>query len=75
MPATPCPGHSGCRCPYCTGLREYMAALTGADYGLPVTYIPIVPSQPEPALEAPVQLRPRVIRQPWDVRPARSRAA
>lgn len=72
--ATPCPGSTGCRCPYCHGLREFLLHETGHDYGLPATYQPWRPSEPEPALEAPVQLRPRVIRQPWDVRPARRAA-
>lgn len=72
MPATPCPGNPGCRCPYCTGLREYMVALTGNDYGLPVTF---QPWRDELVIEPPIQLRPRTVRQPWDVRPARNRAA
>lgn len=71
MPATPCPGHPGCRCPYCHGLREHMHALTGNDYGLPVTF---QPWHDEPVLEPPVQLRPRTVRQPWDVRPSRRAA-
>lgn len=49
-------------------MREYMLALTGSDYGLPVTF---QPWRAEPATEAPVRLRPKVVRQPWDVRPAR----
>jgi hypothetical protein len=68
--ATPCPGHAGCRCPYCHGLREYMTALNGSTHGLPVTFQPWRP-EPEPAV-APVQLVPRVIRQPWEPRPARA---
>jgi hypothetical protein len=72
--ATPCPGSEGCQCPYCFGLTEYMHALTGADYGLPVTYRPFKPAPaPEPVV---VQLRPReTAPQPWVPRPARKMAA
>lgn len=73
MPATPCPGRAGCRCPYCHGLREYMDALTGTDYGLPVTYVPWTPA---PVVEPTVvQFRPReTAPQPWVPRPARRAA-
>lgn len=74
MAATPCPGRSGCRCPYCWGIREVMRELTGKTYGLPVTYVPFtVPVRP---VEAPVSLVPRASApQPWEPRPARRRAA
>lgn len=76
---TPCPGSPGspgspgCRCPYCYGLREYMVATTGADYGLPATFKPWRPA-PEPKL-APTPARPSRALQPWEPRPARQRAA
>ena len=31
---------SGCRCPECWSLREYMLALTGKEYGLPAAPAP-----------------------------------
>jgi hypothetical protein len=68
--ATPCPGSAGCQCPYCFGMREYMHALTGADYGLPVTYVPF--REPEPVLEAPVELRPRCVTRSRSDRAART---
>lgn len=72
---TPCPGNPGCRCAYCHGLAEFMLLETGNDYGLPATYVPFTAPEraPEPAV---IQFRPRQrVRQPWDVRPARRRAA
>lgn len=49
-----------------------MLDAVGDDYGLPVTFVPWR-AMPEPAMEAPVQLRPR-IRQPWEPRPMRRAA-
>lgn len=73
--ATPCPGSTGCKCPYCYGLREHMEALTGKTYGLPVTYEPWT-AAPPPEPEPVVDIRPRPhVRQPWEARPARKRAA
>lgn len=73
MAPTPCPGNPGCRCAYCYGLAEHMLHETGSTHGLPLTYIPWT-REPAPAPEV-IQLRPRTIRQPWEARPARKRAA
>lgn len=52
-----------------------MEALTGKTYGLPVTYEPWI-AAPPPEPEPVVDIRPRPhVRQPWEARPARKRAA
>ena len=74
---------TGCRCPECFGLAEYMLRLTGSDHGLPrapghkpPSYSPPKPPAPtvaEQLREVPVQVRERLApRQPWEPRPARN---
>lgn len=64
--------HSSCRCPECFGLAEFMLSETGKDYGLPASPGHSLPELVVPEPAPVIQLRPRTVRQPWDVRPARA---
>lgn len=65
---------SGCRCPECFRLAEYVLALTGNDHGLPRApgHLPLPVREPE-AASPPVKRE--AAPQPWIPRPARKRAA
>jgi hypothetical protein len=82
------PYHStGCQCPLCFGLAEFMLKETGKDYGLPKA--PGHPPHPATLSAEPTpcesmtcicpkcsakraQMRPKRVPQPWDVRRARA---
>jgi hypothetical protein len=70
----PDPYAGGCRCAQCFGLREYLIA-----HGCAADGLPPAPGHPEPIKPAPVPpvllTARRVAPQPWEPRPARSRAS